>query len=101
METLQELSERIDGLISSIDEQDLNDKEFISHKYMLVSLHAYTERAKLENNMKIKSKKLSIAKQYNVYKSMEEATSKKAHELTTEEMFKAILECKNMVLRCL
>ena len=68
METLQELSERIDGLVSSINEQDLSDKEFISHKYMLVSLHAHTERAKLENHMKIKSKKLSFAKQYNVYK---------------------------------
>jgi len=101
METIQELSDRIDGLISSINESDANDKDFIGHKYMLVSLHAHTERAKLENHMKVKSKKLSFAKQYNLYKSMEEITNKKANEITAEEMYKAIMECKNLVLRCL
>jgi len=101
METLQELSERIDGLISSIAKEDLNDKEFMGHKYMLISLHAHTERAKLEDKLKRKSTKLTFSKQYNLYKSMEEETSKKAHELTTEEMYKSILECKNRVLRCL
>ena len=101
METLQELSERIDGLISSIKDPDLNDKEFISHKYILISTHAHIERAKLESHIKVKSKKLSFAKQYNMYKSMEEITNKKASELTTKEMYKAILECNDLVKRCL
>jgi len=58
METIQELQKKFDGLISSIEPCDFDDKEFMDHKYMLASLHAHTERVKLESLMKAKPAKL-------------------------------------------
>ena len=97
METIQELNERLDGLISSISSDDLANKEFIAHKYMNISLHAHTERCALETGIKNNVEKMKHNKNYNLYKSIEAILSKKAHESTAEEMYQKILECKTMV----
>ena len=97
METIQELSKRLDGLISSIKEEDIEDKEFITHKYMVISLHAHTERCTLEASMMTSSQKMAFKKQHHLYKSMETLLKKKAHESTAKEMYQRILECQKLV----
>ncbi len=91
METIQALSNRLDNLISSIKKDDIANKEFIAHKYMLVSLHAHTERCALETSMLNSIEKMKFNKHYNLYKSIEALLIKKAHESTAEEMYQKIL----------
>ena len=97
METIQELSDRLQGLISSITKDDLDNKDFIAHKYMLVSLHAHTECYKIETEETTNSQKIITNKQYNLYKSIEKLLQKKSHESTAKEMYDKILECQNLV----
>lgn len=97
METIQELSERIDGLVSSIEQNDIDKEEFLSHKYMIISLHAHTERAKLDAERMSSAQKMAIKKQYNLYCSLEELFKKKAHTYTAREMYTIILKAQNMI----
>lgn len=97
METIQELGERFNGLISSITLDDLANKEFIAHKYITISLHAHTGRCALEIAMQNSSEKMKYNKHYNLYKSIEAKLLKKAHESTAEEMYQKMLECKTMI----
>ena len=82
METIQELSNQINDLVSSIKEDDMDKKDFLSHKYMLVSLHVHTEREKLDAAQMTSSQKMVIKKQYNLYSSIEAMFKKKAHTYT-------------------
>ena len=97
METILELKERLDGLISSIKNEDIEDHEFISHKYNILELHAHTERSKLENMMQEKAQKLALKKQYNMYMAMEALLVKKAYESNSNEMYAQIKECQKLV----
>ena len=97
METIQELRDQINGLVTSIKEDDIDKKDFISHKYMLISLHVHTERAKLDAAQMTSSQKMAIKKQYNLYSSIEEMFKKKAHTYTASEMYKIILEAQKLI----
>ena len=97
METIQELSNQINDLVSSIKEDDMDKKDFLSHKYMLVSLHVHTERAKLDAAQMTSSQKMAIKKQYNLYSSIEAMFKKKAHTYTASEMYNIILEAQKLV----
>jgi len=100
IESIKELKEAFDGLISSIESENLDDSdytEFVTHKYMVVSLHAHTERCKLDEFLKRSSDKLLYRKQYNLYQSIEAILSKKPHECSSTEMFSKLAECKKLV----
>ena len=97
METIQELSNQINGLVSSIKEDDKDKKDFLSHKYMLISLHVHTERAKLDTAQMTNSQKLAIKKQYNLYASIEAMFNKKAHTCTASEIYNNILEAQKLI----
>lgn len=97
METIQELAERLDGLVSSISKDNIDDKEFISHKYLLISLHAYTEKSKIESSALSSRDKLASRKINLIYESIESLLSKKAHESASSEMYQKILECQKLV----
>ncbi|MBN4054326.1 hypothetical protein JYT87_01320 [Nitrospira defluvii] len=96
-ETIQNLRTRINNLVSSIKNEDLNDRAFISHKYMVISIHAYTERARLDAAMMNSREKLAAKKQHNLYRAMEVLLKEKAHKSTPEEMYKKILGCQKLV----
>ena len=100
METIQEFKVRLDSLVASILKKDIEDKEFISHKYLLLALHANTERCNLENSMERKSQELVFKKQHRMYQSIEFLLAKKAHEIEANEMYKKIIECQNLVNTC-
>ena len=97
METIQDLKKQLDGLVSSIENEDVENKELIAHKYVLVGIHAHTERFKLENKIQASIQKLTLKKQYRLYQSIESLLEKKAHELTAKEMFMKIKECQDLV----
>ncbi len=97
METIQELSDKINGLVSSINEDDMDKKDFLSHKYMLISLHAHTERAKIYAAQMTSSQKIAIKKQYNLYSSIEAMFKQKAHTYTASEMYNIILEAQKLI----
>jgi hypothetical protein len=100
IESIKELRERFDGLISSIESENLSNPDYtelVTHKYMLVSLHAHSERCKLDKFLKRSSEKLIYRKQYNLYKNIEAILSKKAHECSSLDMFNKLVECKKLV----
>ena len=97
METIQELSNQINGLVSSIKEDDVDKKDFLSHKYMLISLHVHTELAKLGAAQMTSSQRMAIKKQYNLYSSIEAMFKEKAHTHTSGEMYKIILEAQKLI----
>ena len=97
METIHDLKKRLDGLLSSIEDECVDNKEFISHKYVLVGSHAHTERCKLENKIQDSIQKLAFKKQHRLYQLIESLLEKKAHELTAKEMFTKIKECQALV----
>ncbi len=97
METIQDFKKRLDGLVSSIDNEDAENKEFISHKYVLVGNHSHTERCKLEYKIQDSIQKLAFKKQHRLYQLIESLLEKKAHELTAKEMFTKIKECQDLV----
>jgi hypothetical protein len=100
IESIKELKEAFDGLISSIESENPDDSyyaEFVTHKYITVSLHAYTERCKLDTFLKRSSEKLIYRKQYNLYQSIEAILEKKAHECSSLEMFSKLVKCKKLV----
>lgn len=97
METIQDLKKRIDGVVSSIENEALENREFISHKYNVVGMYAHTERHNLENKMQASMQKLAFKKQYRLFQSIESLLERKAHELTAKEMFMKIKECQDIV----
>ena len=100
LESVNKLKEQLDGLISSIENENLNDSDytfFVKHKYLVVNLHAYTERSKLDKFLKRSSDKLLYRKQYNLYQKIEVILSKKPHECSSTEMFSKLIECKKLV----
>jgi hypothetical protein len=97
METIQELSDQINSLVSSIKEDDMDKKDFLSHKYMLISLHVHTERAKLDAEQMTSSQLMAIKKQYNLYSTIEAMFKKKAHTYTACEIYKIIIEAQRLV----
>ena len=97
METIQELSDRIDGMISSIRPEDINSKEFISNKYMLLSLHVHTEReiidrAKLSNSELLSSKKL-----YNLYASLQKILNLKVNTAEPKDMYNHLIQSQKLI----
>ena len=97
METIPEFQERLNSLVASINKEDIEYKEFITHKYLLLALHAYTERCLLENTMKEKPLELVFKKQYRLYQSIESLLEKKANELGGNEMYEKIIASQNLV----
>ena len=97
METIQELSDRIDGMISSIGIDDINNGEFISHKYMLLSLHVHTEREIIERGKLTSAEKLSSKKIYNLYLSLEKHLNLKVNTAKTEDMYNHLIESQMLI----
>jgi len=96
-ETIQNLRTRINNLVSSIKAEDLNDREFISHKYMVISTQTRAECAKLNAAVMNSREKLVAKKQHNLYRAMQVLLKEKAHKSTPEEMYKRILGCQKLV----
>jgi len=97
METLQELNDRVNDLVSSIKDEGIDKKDFMSHKYMLISVHVHTERAKLDAAHMTNSQKLAIKRQLNLYCSLESIFKEKAHSYTTNEIHNVILEAQRLI----
>lgn len=97
METIQELNNQINELVSSINKDDMEKKDFISHKYMHISLHVHTEREKLDLAHMTSSQKMAVKKQYDLYSSLELMFKEKADTYTAEEMYHIILQAQKLV----
>ncbi len=96
METIQDLSKRIDILLSSIEKEDLKDQQFIAHKYMVLSLHAHTERCKIEAMSQTKQEKLATKKSYNIYVSIEKLLNLKSNA-QSKELYGQLIQSQNYV----
>jgi len=90
METIQELTERLEGLVHSIKECKDN-KEFLAHKYLVISLHAHTELQKIKTKKFTSSQKLRNAKLLTLYRAIENKTEEKANNLTADEIYNKII----------
>jgi len=97
METIQEFSNRIDELISSIKKEDIDSQQFISHEYMLLSLHVYTEREKIDRAKLTNSQKLSSKKLYHLYLSIEQVLSLKANTAKPKDMYNQLIKSQQLV----
>jgi len=96
METIQDLSNRIDTLLSSIENEDLKDQFFISHKYMLLSLDIHIKRCKLEELSQTKQEKLATKKLHHIYVSIENLLNLKSNA-QAEELYEQLIQSQNLV----
>jgi hypothetical protein len=96
METIQDLSKRIDTLLSSIEKEDLKDQFFIAHKYMLLSLYVHTERRKIEELLQTKQEELATKKIHNIYVSIENLLNLKSNA-QSEELYVQLIQSQNLV----
>ena len=97
METIQQLRDRIDGMILSIQTEDISNKEFMSHKYMLLSLHVHTERENIERGNFKSSKILSSKKLYNLYLSIENILILKVNTAKPEDMYNHLIKSQQLI----
>lgn len=100
IETIEELHVRLEGLIESLETVDMEEedlaRQFAEHKYLVVALHAHTEKEKLQRNIKSNSEKLKYKKQLNLYQLIENILSPKCNELSVAEMVSKLNECKEL-----
>ena len=97
METIQEFSDRIDDMITSIKPEDINSQEFIGHKYMLLSLHVHTERDKIERAKLASEEILSSRKIYNLYLSIQKTLTLKSNTGDPKEMYNHLLKSQELI----
>jgi len=97
METVQELSNRLEGLVSSIGEAERDNKQFLTHKYLLISLHVDTELKNIESENITSKEKLKIVKLYNTYKSIQQELETKPHQLTSSELYNKVISIAGLV----
>jgi len=97
METIQEFSDRIDGMLSSIKPEDIQSQEFIGHKYMLLSLHVHTEREIIDRANLTNSQKLSSRKLYHLYLSIEQVLNLKTNTAEPMAMHNQLIKSQQLV----
>jgi len=97
METIQEFSDRIDGMINSIQPEDIKSKIFIGHKYMLLSLHVHTERDKIDRAKLASEEVLYSKKLYNLYLSIQKTLTLKANTGDPEKMYNHLLKSQELI----
>jgi len=90
METIQELTKRLEGLVQSINGAEEN-KEFLTHKYLVISLHIHTELEKIKTRKFTSSQKLGNAKLSTLYRAIEIETKEKPHNLAAIEIYNKII----------
>ena len=97
METVQELSNSLEGLVSSIGEAEKQNKDFLTHKYLLISTHVNSELKEIESKNITNREKLKTLKLLNIYKAIEKELEKKAHESTSKELYNKIIGVLELV----